>query len=489
MRGKVSLKDGSIANQNLDSANDSFVKGAKMVLYQFDKDVLFISDFSEVTLLETVSYQVLILDGEQVDASIKFLNLLRSSNYERIYLKPVFLLYQQPVKVSPILEELADGVLASTSIEPYLLLIDKILSTVDKFDQIETSFQGSGVLLKLLRYYYSRGRNIQAIPSSTSHTGYIYPVLEAHFGAEQFVIQRQLLDAAFEQKWIWRDYMDKVHLCHSCHSGFINYREVCPKCGHSDLKVEPSVHHFSCGHIAPLSAFKAAEKHVCPKCAKPLKHIGIDHDQPTQTAVCLACQHSFQESSIQTYCYHCGETAGIEDLKEYSVYHYSLTPAGIKAITSGVVKVNADTDVPEGFISYAVFKTILKLEVQRANSLGLESTLSSVRFIFSPDTIDKLGEGVDQISKELSLYIQRNLPTEEVICMLEDKCYLILSPASQVDKVKASLASLLSSTQFLMEDVIGKDVDNRILTQSYRVSADTDYQELVNSIHQHTRVK
>ena len=39
-----------------------------MVLYQFDKDVLFISDFSEVTLLETVSYQVLILE---VDAMIE----------------------------------------------------------------------------------------------------------------------------------------------------------------------------------------------------------------------------------------------------------------------------------------------------------------------------------------------------------------------------------------------------------------------------------
>src|SRR5579872_346191 len=122
-----------------------------------------------------------------------------------------------------------------------------------------------------------------------------------------------------------RAFVERLNLCPNCRSARLLVREECAACRSSNVKDEPIVHHFRCGHQAPEKQFRSGEDFICPKCTRPLLHFSVDYDQPGTIVACGQCGHASGESRIGYRCLDCGQKGDAERLEVLDVSSYSLT--------------------------------------------------------------------------------------------------------------------------------------------------------------------
>ena len=270
------------------------------VINEFDKDILVIRNYDDVKIQTLIAYDVVLLDYFNPKKASEMLSDIRSSVYEEVYLKPV-MLSTHGNTINLVDEEMADGVLTGNSIESVLDIVEGITKRVDEVLNVSSDFKGRKMMLKVIRFLYSRNRALKPIPTPKSHMGFAFPFLDANIQVEEYQELIDLLDSAEERGLMQIDFQDNVHLCHNCNSGFINYRETCSKCDTHKFKTQHTIHHFVCGYVGPESDYVSGNKLECPKCDRQLRHIGVDYDKPS---LVMECEngHIFQETEMKTFC-------------------------------------------------------------------------------------------------------------------------------------------------------------------------------------------
>lgn len=305
----------------------------------------------KILLLEQAIEQNVLPDSHLADAWVinhkdqwlvrRFLwSIIRSKDIE-IYLKPVFL--QKEFKKfythkASYLKHLSDGYIENFEILEKFPLIDLtdnfIQKNKDKRNPDDFITENNFLRQKTFDYYYTRNKTIKPVRDSKSLSGYAYPRIEAYFynKTDSFITSRRLLNEAYKEDCLSRKYVDTSHLCKNCNSGFLNYREICPKCSNHNLQSRFLIHHFRCAYVGIETDFVYKDKLVCPKCSSELRNIGVDYDKPGKVYLCKnkKCGHDFQEPPVGVKCIDCGTEQYPDELIVKKKYKYEITTKGIQ---------------------------------------------------------------------------------------------------------------------------------------------------------------
>ncbi|MEA1847491.1 MULTISPECIES: hypothetical protein [Chryseobacterium] len=277
-----------------------------------------------------------IINNDKARNVRKFLVSLIRHPDPKVFLKPVFLqkdlkkVYKEYKNYN--LKQLCDGYIKELDIQNKIPYIRFILNFVKNLNP-SISFSEDDLLKRTLMYYYSRNKDIEFYESSGSLSGYSYPRIEAYYDGttESYANGRALLNSAYKNDFLRRNYVDTSHICKKCYSGFLNYREECPKCKQHNLQVRVLIHHFRCAYVATEQSFWQGEKMICPKCSMELKNLGVDYDKPGKVFYCLndLCKHEFQKPLIGVHCINCKTEQTPSELNLEKIYNYELTQKAI----------------------------------------------------------------------------------------------------------------------------------------------------------------
>lgn len=272
----------------------------------------------------------------------KFLIKVNRSENINIYLKPIFL--QKELKKgynqnAELLKHFSDGYIKGLSFIDKIPNIEFINNFIinqkfnlNKFEKSSDEY----FLYKSLVYYYTRKKEVVPIVNRKALTGYSYPKIESLFENKTtaFIKSRALLAEAYVNEIFSRNYVDTSHLCKNCYSGFLNFREICPKCSTHNLKMRNLIHHFRCAYVGIDKDFFIKDKMVCPKCTSEIKNVGVEYDKPGKIFICRnkKCNHEFQDPPIGVHCVDCRTEQSPEDLVVRKIYSYELTNKGNEKI-------------------------------------------------------------------------------------------------------------------------------------------------------------
>jgi len=284
------------------------------------------------------SADIWIINNEKAWEVREFLISVIRHRDPKIFLKPIFLqkdlkkFYKEYKNYN--LKYLCDGYIQNVNIQNKIPYISFILNAIKKLNEVV--LQEDNLLKKNILYYYSRNKNIEFYESSDALSGYSYPRIEACYDGttEAYANGRTLLYIGYKSDLLRRNYADTSHICHKCNSGFLNYREECPKCREHNLQVRVLIHHFRCAHVATEQNFVKGEKLVCPKCSMELKNLGVDYDKPGKIFYCLneICGNEFQKPLIGVHCINCKTEQTPSELNVEKIYTYELTQKAINEI-------------------------------------------------------------------------------------------------------------------------------------------------------------
>lgn len=181
----------------------------------------------------------------------------------------------------------------------------------------------------LLARIYSRGQGLNALYDPSSSDRIRYPVAGALDNVPEVATR------LFNQGFLARTFFDRIFCCPQCRSAHLSVREECHSCRSANISEEVMVHHFQCAHEAPESQFRRQSGFECPKCARPLRHIGLDYDKPGSITRCDDCGSINDKPSVGFKCIACGAHHAPDQVPVKTWYSYNLTSAGQQRALQG----------------------------------------------------------------------------------------------------------------------------------------------------------
>ena len=187
-------------------------------------------------------------------------------------------------------------------------------------------------IFRLCRYAISRGQfRFSSEPTPGLSEGYmsLYYYTLWFEGQENLQMEErhffhaQLLKLGYIRR---TRFIDKIHVCPVCRRSHQLFFECCPKCGSSDIREEPVLHHFRCANVSPESSYEWDGELRCPKCKHMLRHIGVDYDKPSSIYTCNACDETFMYPDMRVLCPTNRQTWTTDDLLPIDVEEYEFTP-------------------------------------------------------------------------------------------------------------------------------------------------------------------
>jgi rubrerythrin/GGDEF domain-containing protein len=452
----------------------------KKVQTQSGKDIYYISDFSDLDIKKVVISDAIILDYSNKDGCISFLKQVRASYVESIYLVPVFILAINN-EIDRFTAALSDGTVQSLQEESFIGAYTIIQQRINQLQTTDNSQQEIKIQNKLLRYHYTRQTRLRPVISSSSHTGYIFPLLSLHYDNANTEEKFALLDKMVGKEYFRLRYEDIVHLCNNCYSGFLNYREVCPKCSSSDLYTENLIHHFVCAHVAPESDFINGDQMICSKCNRLLRHIGVDYDKPSLIYTCNNCGHHFQESVMQALCMSCSTVHSVDSLLGRKIYNYELTALGEEAAIGGLSPSEQKESELSGFIGFSTFNIFLKYEIERIKNSGKTSSIGSLSLKTQAAISSSLGVKYNTVVTEISDFIKNATLATDILSFINNNTFLIISP----DNDKFRLESLLNNIRHSVQKLIDSNIDDAhiiVKIKAENIDSLKNHNDLINSL-------
>lgn len=452
----------------------------KKVQTQSNKDIYFISDFSELDIKKVVISDAIILDYSNKDGCKVFLTQIRSSYVESIYLIPVFILSINN-DIDKLTAALSDGIVQSLQEETFMGAFQAIDQRIRQLQATENNDQDIKIQNKLLRYHYTRQSRMRPIVSAISHIGYVFPLLSLHFNSANTEEKFTLLDRMVAKEFFRLRYEDIVHLCTNCFSGFLNYREVCPKCDSTDLYTENLIHHFVCAHVAPESDFINGDQMICPKCNRLLRHIGVDYDKPSLVYTCNNCGHHFQESIMKALCMSCETVHNVDSLLERKIYNYELTALGEEAAIGGLLPQERQESELAGFIGFSTFNIFLKYEIERIKNSGKTSSIGSISLKTPAALSSSIGVKYNTVVSEVAEFVKNATLATDILSFINNNTFLIISP----DNDKFRLESLLNNIRHSVQKLIDSNIDQAnivVKIKAENIDSVKNHNDLINSL-------
>lgn len=274
----------------------------------------------------------LIIDEVDAERQVENLHAIRSDSQR--YLTPVFLLRSESAEAAC----LGDGVVLDAGaaseraavIERRVALLAELGPPFDATD-------------RLLRFLFTRaGFELRPIRDWKVARSYRYPLLDAL--REVDTDCRTWLEALGSAKLIEPagTIVDRVRHCRACDSSHLNYIDLCPTCTGLQIKAASFLHCFGCGYVAEEGAFQASAQRACPKCARILRHIGVDYDRALETFSCSDCGASFSDAKIVARCLNCSREFDPVSLTARDVRGWRLSRAGTLAVRAGAAVPQVD---------------------------------------------------------------------------------------------------------------------------------------------------
>lgn len=283
-----------------------------------------------------------------------------------IYLKPLFIHYNQPGAISTLLHKNCDGLIIDLDNAGSLTLKTKqIFEKVSRIKNRQKSYNFESKFLRFILFLFTRNiSEILPITDKSANTGYSYLFIN-DLDTEQDGIQKYtLLEEAEREGYLQGSFFDYVHLCPECTHSHLIYREVCSKCHSPHLEEQSLIHHFRCATIKPEKAYLATRNDgnmVCPKCDHQLRHIGVDYDKPSSIYTCNRCQHQSQQIQIWAKCCNCDKDTPVEHLLKQEIRSYQVTEKDMEPlIMSERVSINTYINSETPAFSLKTLGIILK---------------------------------------------------------------------------------------------------------------------------------
>ncbi|MBN2237555.1 MAG: hypothetical protein JW729_08335 [Bacteroidales bacterium] len=452
----------------------------KRVQTQSDKEIYFISDYRELDIKKVVISDGLILDYADKEACYSFLKLIRSSFIESIYLVPVFILSLND-DIDEFTKALSDGVVKSLSEETFEGSFHMIDQRIKQLQTSDTNDLVIRIQNKVLRYYYTRQKRIAPITSVKSHTGYTYALLSLHYQNANTEDMFKILDELETKEYVRPRYEDIVHLCSNCYSAFINYREVCSKCGSSDLYMENLIHHFVCAKVGPESDFITGNQMVCPKCNKLLHHIGVDYDKPSLVYTCNNCGHHSQESVMQAACFNCNTVQSVDALIDRKINNYELTVLGEEAAIGGLAPEERKDAELTGFVGFSTFNIFLKYEIERIKATGKVSSIGVLALRTPSAVSSNLGVKYQSVIIEIADFIKNATLATDILSFINNNTFLIVSPDNDKLRLESTLKNIQQSVQKLLNSNI-EEASITVKIKALTIDNSREHNDLINDI-------
>ena len=446
-----------------------------------NKEIYLISDYKLQDLKNIVICDAIVLDYNDKEGCNKFLRNIRQSLIESIYLIPVFILSQFD-EVDSVSVELSDGII-STINNP--LIIEKTNLLAQRRDNLkitEATSTESRILNKLLRFYYSRNKELTPVLNSKSHIGYEYPLISGHYKVEESIDLLALLNNLVDQDLFLNQFVDKVKLCKNCSSSFLNYREVCPKCNSFNLVAEGLIHHLDCGYIGLEKAFGNPRQLICPNCEKGLWQFGVDYTKPTGTFSCNNCKHLFRESTKNVFCFNCRNITTPEMLINANIYSLKITENGTK-MAIGEVKKEVEKTEPNvsGFVSFTTFTTFLEYEIQRTKTTNIPVSIGKIKIDISINDKNRLGHRFINLVEEIGEFIKNTSLSGDIITVGPNDVFLIISPFNSLTKLDFLLGNMQISIQKMLS-MSFPEYDISVRVKSNFIDGRTQKTEMINDL-------
>lgn len=445
----------------------------------FDKEIVLINDYTDFDIKKVPLYDALILDHTDKQACLRTLREIRKSNIESIFLVPVFILSIVELKDQEI-KELSDGIIQTIQAEAINSFIESIKLKRKQLKPYTVNPEINRHLIKALRFCFTRDRVLHPVKDRFSTIGYKYPILSLSMEHEQAKAEINTIEEAIDKDFFASEFVDRMHLCGNCYSGFLNYKETDPVSGSANLVTESLVHHFSCAYIGPQSDFVRGEHMICPKCNKNLRHIGVDYDKPSVMYRCLDNNNYFQEPEMHAECMNCGHVNEVEGLVEYNVRNLAITDKGIQEAMQPKGSQSSKEVVYNGFITYSTFGTYLKYEIERSKTSNQPSSIGLIRLNITSAMEGMLGVRYDKLIEEVSEFIANNTESSNILSRSINS-FFILFPNNQTDRSKRKLEKIASSIQTLLENNV-KETKIDVVSNIKELTDTSEYQNVLNDL-------
>ncbi|PWH86699.1 TackOD1 domain-containing metal-binding protein [Brumimicrobium oceani] len=434
---------------------------------------------------DIVFYDAVIIQAGDPEFTRHIITRIRGHFNPEHYLKPVLLLNQSSLKDPYI--NLIDGTLYSLEqIKLILPSVQNILLRIKDLTFTSSLSYEALIIQKTISFMYSR--NIDKMKPNVdfnSGIGYNYPILSVNFSRKEEHQVLNIIKTMTEEKLITKEFHDSVYLCNNCTSGYMSYREVCPKCNSSNAVSQDIVHHFPCSYVGPIEDFKNQidDELNCPKCNKTLRHIGVDYDKPSIVNDCLSCGHRYQDFNVKAKCMNCQFDNEVEELKKSTINVISITKKGQVMAVNGYVTTSRDLQEIKGTVKLDTFTTMLKYEVERLKQTDGKSNLAVLHLKNSGEAYSKMTTDLQKTMLNFLIQdIRKNIPTSSIITFYSSSTILIslndlpLKIAKRLTQDIVDLMTALIETNF--KDMV-VSIDHSVKPVSNKLSGELQIQQLV----------
>jgi len=427
-----------------------------------------------------------VLDGDDVDAAFEMLRAIRSHADTKIYLKPVVLgagVGQENSILSASVDIVSHVNEATFPItDEQEKSIHAILAARTYQQKITSVLGQQQISLRILRFMASRN-NIEQLPivTPTLLTGYSYPQLEMFFSEVDSSIW-EMLESLKDQHLLEGRFISRVYRCTHCESAFLNFMETCPDCESSNIKSDELIHHFRCGHAAPMAQFRSAGGLICPKCEKGLKHIGVDYDKPSLTFSCNECRYVFEEPVPTTVCYNCGRRTNPEDQVQRTVYAYKVSALGVNIALFGqeqlftkLLKENLELINNDGF------QRVLSIEIARIARYKLStSCVLTIEMKGLADALVTLGDKGLEFYKDLADVFVAQLRCSDILTIVGRSVATVLLTETDAEGANLVLNRLIADIDRTFDEALS--IPSGAVGKMIPVNADLDIKKLSLSL-------
>jgi GGDEF domain-containing protein len=389
----------------------------------------------------------------------KIIGFVRQKLMPSVYLKPLVLVSNW-TDLPRTLQGQADFYISSLQQNQQLpaSLLDEIEAINRRINALQEQKlkADTNLALRVIRFLYTRDKEIEPTPSIHSRGGYTYPGLESLFSAPDQSLW-QTLDFLHAQHLVQTRFITKTHQCASCGCAFLNFKEICPQCQSEELDADDLVHHFRCGYTAELSDFRQQEKLVCPKCDQTLRHIGVDYDKPSMMYHCRSCDHRFQEPEIVTTCYDCHRTAPPEHQAHRRIDAYKLSMLGENAALFGIDSLFASIlETRLQVLPLDLFERFISVEKARITRYKIShSSLLLIDIKGLEQIYLTLGERTSEVYEELANLFHAMLRSSDLISSRNESLFLILLTETSSDDAKIVEMRLSNGVSELLKASLG----------------------------------
>ncbi len=418
---------------------------------------------------ESIPPSAIIVAGDDSDYASTLLDQIRRD--EDLYVSLCFV--TEPIAV--LNDNLADGQLPHP--QQLKISIDHFFDLLNAYKDSETYASELG---RLIKYLWLRP-NFTLLPSHAwQHPRYYcYPMLDAlsqdklgSFEWLQSLANTKLLEPT--------GLIDRQRECKFCHSSHLSFIDVCPNCQSLDIKIQPSIHCFTCGYVDIQEKFFQGGVLMCPKCNTQLRHIGSDYDRPIENHHCQSCSYTFIESDVTVRCAMCEKEMAPEDLTENKIQGWRLSERGRIIAIRGEVFDVASSFEQLNFISKELFVHDLNwLLISSRRYRDITFSLFGIYFANLSELSDVVGHTkLLQILESFAQRIRAMLRTPDLSTRTAENMLWLLLPQTDGQGVKVVHQRIESNVKLLLEDSDRK-LDCRFISATATQIPDKENAELL----------